>query len=207
MRLRTLLSEDSEVQAAVLGTGCRHSGGKSRREEISCLHFFTLHFLLWWKFGGWGVCGVYWIKHVEQLQAVQEHAVIYLFLNCRAALNSVHTAASDSLQFIPSDLKSFYLPQLFRLCIQEEGWETRSLISTNKASFYSALQLYLPVFLTFRDSHNTNVFKTNTSKRMLSRLPGVSLTYFFPFNCLRNAFNSLCFLPCSNRWLSSVLEG
>lgn len=33
MRLRTLLSGDSEVQAAVLGTGCRYSGGESRREK------------------------------------------------------------------------------------------------------------------------------------------------------------------------------
>lgn len=39
---------------------------------------------------------IYWIKHVEQLQAVQEHTVIYLFLNCRAALNSLDTVASDS---------------------------------------------------------------------------------------------------------------
>lgn len=50
---------------------------------------------------------IYWIKHVEQLQAVQEHTVIYLFLNCRAALNSLHTVASDSLQFTTSGLKSF----------------------------------------------------------------------------------------------------
>lgn len=38
---------------------------------------------------------------------------MYLFLNCRAVLNSLYTVASDSLQFITSDLKSFYLPQLF----------------------------------------------------------------------------------------------
>lgn len=126
---------------------------------------------------------------------------MYLFLNCRAALNNLHTVASDSLQFITSDLNPFICLNCFlHLCIQgEEGWETKNLISTNKASFYPALQLYLPIFLMFRNSHNIDFFKTNTLKRMLSRLLGINLTYFFPFNCFCNALNSLYFLACSNR--------
>lgn len=61
------------------------------------------------------------MKCVEQLQSVQEHAVIYLFLNCRAPLNNLHTVASESLQFITSDLKSFYLPQLFLASLHTRG--------------------------------------------------------------------------------------
>lgn len=103
---------------------------------------------------------------------------MYLFLNCRAALNNLHTVAFDSLQFITSDLKSFYLPQLFLVSLHTRGrLGDHNLTNTNKASFYPALQLYLLVFLMFRDSHNTDFFKTNTLKRMLSRLLGKSLTY------------------------------
>ena len=114
------------------------------------------------------------------ITAVQEHAAMYLLLNCRVALNNLHTVASDSPQFITSYLKLFICLNCFlHLCILVEGWETRYLISTNKNSFHPALQLYLPVFLMFRDSHNIDFFKTNTLKRMVSRLLGVSLTYFF----------------------------
>lgn len=106
---------------------------------------------------------------------------MYLFLNCRAALDNLRTVACDSLQFITSDFKSFYLPQLFLVSLHKRGrLEDQNLISTNKASFYPASQLYLLVFLMFRDSHYIDFFKTNTLKGMLSRLLGKSLTYFFP---------------------------
>lgn len=55
-----------------------------------------------------------YIKHLEQLQAVQEHAVTYLFLNCRIAWNSLHSVV------VPK-LKSFWLPHLFLSSILIRG--------------------------------------------------------------------------------------
>lgn len=71
----------------------------------------------------WGLRCVWRLldKARRTIKAVQEHAVMYLFLNCRAALNSLHTVASDSLQFFTSDLKSFYLPQLFLSSLHTRG--------------------------------------------------------------------------------------
>lgn len=93
MRLSNPLSGDTEVQAAVLGTGCRYSGGEAggRGGQITSLFLcFALSALM--KI--WRLRSMWRLLDKACIQVVQEHTVTYLFLNCRTALNSLHTVIS-----------------------------------------------------------------------------------------------------------------